>query len=122
MMGPGMKAMRWARGLFFLNAAIWLVFGVVSVVRLGGNEGQGVTALVVAILMFGNAAAMALSGALLVKRRWLFYFFALVVLAVNIVLTFTDQVGALDLITLVIDLVLLWILVVARKQFIYGES
>ena len=113
-----MKAMRWAQGLFFLNAAIWLVFGIVSVLRLGGNEGQGVTALVVAILMFGNAGAMALSGALLGKRRMLFYLFALAVLAVNVLLTFTDQVGAFDWITLAIDLVLLGILIGARKQFI----
>ena len=113
-----MKAMRWAQGLFFLNAAIWLVFGIVSVVRLVGNAGQGVAAMVVAFLMFGNAGAMALSGALLGQRRLLFYLFALAVLAVNIVLTFTDQVGALDWLTFTIDLVLLGILIVARKQFI----
>ena len=116
-----MSAMRWAQGLFILNAAIWLGFGIVSVVRLGGNAGQGVTAVVVAILVFGNSGAMALSGALLGRRRLLFYLFALAVLAVNVVLTFTDQFGAFDLITLVIDLVLLGILIVARKQFYEGR-
>ena len=116
-----MTATRWAQGLFFLNAAIWVVFGIVSVIRLAGNAGQGVTAVVVAILMFGNAGAMALSGALLGKRRLLFYLFALAVLAVNVALTFTDQFGAFDLITLVIDLVLLGILIVARKQFYEGR-
>ena len=116
-----MKAIRWAQGLFFLNAAIWLVFGIVSLVRLGGSEGGAVTALVVAILMFGNAGALALSGALLARRRLIFYLFALAVLAVNIVLTFTDQVGALDWITFAVDLLLAGILIVARKQF-YGES
>jgi len=115
-----MKAMRWAQGLFFLNSVIWLVLGIASLVRLGGSEGGVVTALVVAVLMFGNAGAMALSGALLPRRRLLFYLFALAVLAVNIVLTFTDQVGALDWITFAIDLVLLGILIVARRQF-YGE-
>ena len=115
-----MKAMRWAQGLFFLNAAIWLVFGVVSVARLAGDAGQGVTAVVVAVLMFGNAGAMALSGALLGRRRLLFYLFALAVMVVNIVLTFTDQVGAFDWITFGIDLVLLGILILARKQFIGG--
>jgi hypothetical protein len=116
-----MKAMRWAQGLFFLNAAIWLVFGIVSVVRLAGNAGQEVTALVVAILMFGNAGAVALSGVLLGKRRLLFYLFALAVLAVNGVLTFTDQVGAFDWITFALDLVLLGILIVARKEFVGGR-
>ena len=113
--------MRWAQGLFFLNAAIWLVFGVVSVIRLAGNAGQGVAAVVVAILIFGNAGAMALSGALLGKRRLLFYFFALAVLVVNVLLTFTDQVGALDWITFALDLVLLGIMIVARRQFL-GDS
>lgn len=113
-----MKAMQWARGLFFLNAAIWLVLGVVSLVRLGGSEGGVVVALVVAVLMFGNAGAMALSGALLGKRKLPFYLFALAVLAVNIVLTFTDQVGALDWITFAIDVVLVGILVVGRRQFL----
>ena len=117
-----MKALRWAQGLFFLNSAIWLVFGVVSIIRLGGSAEQAVTALVVAILMFGNAGAMALSGALLPKRRLPFYLFALVVLGVNIMLTFTDQVGALDWITFGIDLALLAILVAARKQFLGMHS
>ncbi|MFN2240939.1 MAG: hypothetical protein ACK2U2_01545 [Anaerolineae bacterium] len=115
-----MKAMRWAQGLFFLNAVIWLVLGIASLVRLGGSEGGAVTALVVAILMFGNAGAMALGGALLPRRRQLFYLFALAVLAVNIVLTFADQVGALDWITFAIDLVLVGILIVARRH-LYGE-
>jgi len=113
--------MRWAQGLFLLNAVIWLALGVMSLLRLGGNEGQGVTALVVAILMFGNAGAMSLSEALLPRRRLLFYLFALAVLAVNIVLTFTDQVGALDWITLAIDLVLVSVLLVARKQLLGGR-
>ena len=116
-----MKAMQWARGLFFLNAAIWLVFGVLSLVRLVGNGGGAVVGWVVAILMFGNAGAMALSGALLGKRKRLFYLFALAVLAVNIVLTFADQVGALDWITFAIDLVLVGILVVGRGQFLGGD-
>jgi hypothetical protein len=115
-----MKVVRWAQCLFVLNAAIWLVFGIVSVVRIAGNAGQGVTAVVVAVLMFGNAGAMALSGALLGQRRLLFYLFALAVLVVNIVLTFTDQVGALDWITFALDLVLLGILIVARKDFVEG--
>jgi hypothetical protein len=116
----GMKAMRWAQRLFFVNAAIWLVLGIVSLARLGSGEGGVVTALVVAILMFGNAGAMALSGALLPRRRLIFYLFALAVLAINIVLTFTDQVGALDWITFAVDMVLVGILIVARRQF-YGE-
>lgn len=116
-----MKAMRWAQGLFLLNAAIWLVFGIVSVVRIAGNAGQGVAAVVVALLMFGNAGAMALSGALLGKRRLPVFLFALAVLAVNILLTFTDQVGALDWITFAIDMVLVGILVVARKEFVGGR-
>jgi hypothetical protein len=80
-------------------------------------KGNGWSANDLGLTWKTRSRSVALSGALLPKRRLLFYLFALAVLAVNVLLTFTDQVGALDWITLVIDLVLLGILIVARKQF-----
>lgn len=73
--------------------------------------------LVIALLMLGNAGAFLLAGLGLSKPRRLTWLFALAVLAVNLVLTFTDQVGALDLITAAIDLVILGLLITIRKQF-----
>jgi hypothetical protein len=113
------KTIRTAQGLFILNTTIWLVFGIVS---LSSNSlGEAVPEFVrwiIASLMFGNAAAMLVSGYAIGQRiRWTFTL-ALTVLAINILLTFTDQVGLFDWITLAIDLVLLGLLIAARKWFV----
>jgi len=68
--------------------------------------------------MFGNASAMCLAGWGLERRNRWFYAFALVVLGINIILTFTDQVGIYDWITLAIDLILLALLILVRKEYL----
>ena len=107
-----------AQAIFRLNAVIWLVFGIISLVRLAGNPThQTITLFVVASLMFVNVGAMLLSAWLISKRNQWLYLIALTVLLGNIILTFTDQFGLFDLITLVIDLILLGIMLVKREQF-----
>jgi hypothetical protein len=106
------------QALFFLNAAIWLAFGIGSLVRLAHrNPDQPITAAVVAILMFGNVGAMLGAGLGLGRRRRWLYTLALLVLAVNIILTVTDRFGIFDLITLIIDVALLGLLIATRKLY-----
>ena len=113
---PG--SVRVARILFYLMAATWLVFAVFSVVRLLDRLGSPVTPFLVAIFMMGNVAAMALAGLLLGRPHKLWHLFALAVLLVNIVLTFPDEFGLFDLLTLIVDLVILGLLLV-RPARIY---
>ncbi len=113
----GERSVRTAQALFFLNAAIWLAFGVWSLVRLSGSSGQALTLWIVAILMFGNVGAMLLSGVGLGTRQRRFFYLAVAVLAVNIVLTVTDEFGIFDGITLAVDLALLGLLMASRKQY-----
>jgi len=111
-----------AQALFFVNAAVWLAFGVFSLVRLAtGTAAQTLVLLVVAILMFGNVGAMLVAGAGIGTRRRPFYYFGAVVLVVNIVLTVTDEFGLFDFITLVIDLMLLGLLIVTRSHYLTGR-
>ena len=111
-------SVRVAQALFFTNAAIWLVFGGVSLVRMGSSGPDFlITAFIVAVLMFGNVGAMLVSGVGIGTRRMLFYCLAIVVLVINVLLTFTDQVGAFDIITVVIDLVALGLLIATRKLY-----
>ena len=107
-----------ARALFFVNAAIWLVIGVASLTRMAlSQSGQPITALVIAILMFGNVGAMLVSGVGVGRRnRWLYYF-GILVLLVNILLTITDEFGLLDFITLAFDVLLLGFLVLTRAHY-----
>jgi hypothetical protein len=106
-----------AQALFWLNAAIWLVFGLIGLMRLSNSGNPSITLWVVAILMFGNVGAMLIAGFWLGRQsRWAF-FFALAVLAVNILLTFTDQVGFFDIITAILDLGLFGLLLFDRKNY-----
>ena len=107
-----------AQSLFLLNAAIWLAFGIASLARMGSRPSAPVITLwIIAVLMFGNVGAMLLSGAGLGKRQKRWYYFALAVLIVNIILTVTDEFGFFDLVTLVIDLVLLGFLIATRQRY-----
>ena len=110
---------RTAQLLFLLNAVIWLVIGIVSMGRAATRHSeQIITVWVIAILMFGNVGAMVLSAWGLGKHRKLFYFFALFVLAVNILVTFTDQFGIIDFLTLVLDLILFGLLITVRQEYL----
>lgn len=106
-----------AQGLFFLNALIWLGFGLYTLWGMAGRYPGHITVYIIGILMLGNVGAMLLSGFLLGRQNNWFFYFAIFVLVINIILTVTDQFGFFDFITLVIDLVLLGILISIRKQY-----
>lgn len=108
-----------ARGLFLLNAAIWLAFGVANLIRMK-NDGSvsPLILLIVAILLFVNSGAMLVAAWGIGTRAKLFYYFALLLLVGNIILTFTDEFGTLDFITLLLDFVLLGVLIFYRKVFL----
>ena len=101
--------------LFMINVAIWIVLGISTLVRM---EGQGVGAWVLAVLMFGNASAMFLSGWGLAKQKKGFFYLAIAVLAGNILLSVTDEFGLFDLIVLLIDLVLLVLVIATRARYL----
>jgi len=103
--------------LFFINAAIWLLFGAVSLIRMVNNSSQIVATLIISIFMLGNVGAMLIAGVGIAKRNQWSYYFGLAVLAINIVLTITDEFGVFDLLTLIIDLVLLGLLIVTKSFY-----
>ena len=104
--------------LFYTNAAIWMPLAAITVRRAsGGSPEQRMTGIVLTVLMVGNALALVLSGLGLKRRSRWFWLFALAVVVVNFVLTWTDQVGWLDVLTGAIDVVLLLLLVVVRKEY-----
>jgi hypothetical protein len=116
------RTVRAAQILFYANAAIWLALGITTLARLAsGATDTSITMWVVGVLVFGNAGAMLLAGIGIGWPRRLFYLFALAVLAVNIILTFTDQVGILDVLTLLVDLALVGLLIVSRGWY-FGKK
>ncbi|MCA9947636.1 MAG: hypothetical protein KC449_29350, partial [Anaerolineales bacterium] len=94
--------------LFWLNAAVWLAFGIGSMVRIGTGAPGGTAVLtIIAVLMLGNVAAFLWCSWAVQKQASWYRFTVMAVLAVNILLTFTDQFGLLDFLTLLLDLILL---------------
>jgi hypothetical protein len=59
------------QALFFVNAIVWLLLGIWSLVRVtNDNPGQSTTSRVIAMLMFANAATMlVLLGILVIDRK-----------------------------------------------------
>lgn len=109
---------QFAQAIFLLNAIIWVVFILLSLGKIGSNqEIPSWLHWIILFLMLGNAGAMLVSALLLEKRRKLFFVIAVIVVTVNILLTFTDQVGVFDWITLCIDIILLILLVAARREY-----
>ncbi len=100
---------RAARGLFLLNAVIWLALGMTSLFR-ADDSGLGAIAWIVAALLLVNAAGMLVCGVFVGRRRPVYYVIAGAFLLANLVLTVTDQFGLLDLATLLIDVVILGLL------------
>jgi hypothetical protein len=107
-----------AQGLFLMNTAIWVLLGILSLAKLRSGPNQVIVALMIAILMFGNAGAMLVAGIGIGRQNRWFFYLGIAVLLVNILLMFTDQFGFYDFITLAIDLILLGLLIATRGHYL----
>ncbi len=107
-----------ARALFFVNTLIWLGLASYVLYDMAVINTNRLSAILVGVFMLGNAAMMLVSGITLGKRQTWTYYFVILVLVVNILLTFTDQFGFWDLLTLIIDLILFGILLSIRKPYL----
>jgi hypothetical protein len=99
------------RVLFSLVAAFWLIAGALAtlgVLDFGLRSG----ARVLGLLMLGNAAALALGGWLSVRGYRLVDYASLAVVAVNALLSVTDEIGALDIASLLVNAGLFALLVI----------
>lgn len=113
--------LRTTRMIFSMNALIWLALGVFSLFRKPNTISKNLH-LTLVLLMFANCGVLLVCGLLLgttrlLGRPVLAWGLALAVLALNILLTFTDQIGPPDLITLLLDLILFVLLLWKRTTF-----
>ncbi|MGB3701712.1 MAG: hypothetical protein WA997_10610 [Anaerolineales bacterium] len=111
------KAARW---LFILLGVIWIVFGVWSTLRVGSADGNVPVALlwIIIILMFVNALLLIWIAWGIGTGNKIYYYFGILVLAANIFLTFTDEFGLFDLLTLIVNIILLVLLIVTRSKYL----
>lgn len=106
-----------ARFLFLLTAAVLVVFGVGSILRIGAKPENILLYTFYAILMFGDAALMAFCAWQLPKKTKFIFYFSVVVLALNIFPTIFDQFGLADLLFVLLNIATLVFLILARKEF-----
>jgi hypothetical protein len=106
--------------MFYLNGVIWLAIAVITLVRQEDFPwillGESFRWLLFSLLAL-NAALMVAAGFVLGTRRRIAWLFALAVLTVNIVFTFTDEVGLADWATAAFDLVIVGLLIGTRGWF-----
>lgn len=108
---------RLARTLLFSLSAIWIVIAVGHLnrtVQLGWTQ----TSTVITALTFGNASAYLFAAVFINHGKKYVILITLLLVAANILLTFTDQVGTFDIATFALNAALAILLVVKRKEFI----
>ena len=109
------KMLKLTRTLFFINAAVWLAFGVSSLL-FRALDGGSLTRWVITIMMIANAMVMTWFGVMIVSgRNWIF-FLAILYMALNVVLSITDQFGWIDALILLLNLCLLGMLFITRHK------
>jgi hypothetical protein len=114
------SVVRIAQWMFIILGLIWLTFGIWSILRVGSVGGNVPAALlwIIIILMFVNALLLIWIAWGIGKGNKLYYFFGILVLAGNIFLTFTDEFGLFDLLTLIVNIILLVLLIVTRSKYL----
>ena len=100
--------------MFFLNALVWLVFGVLSFSLAMSSTSDW--RFMLSVLMLINASIFVGFGVLIRKGQPWVFFLAILYVAVNVVLSITDQFGWFDFLIMLLNLVLLGLLFVTRQR------
>ncbi len=105
------------RALFLINAFIWISLGVTHIV-----QSRTQTTLIVVVLLFINAIIFLwLSRSIGKRLKWIYYF-AVVLIVANLILTITDQFGLFDLFVLVLDGMILALLVFRYRRLLPSSA
>lgn len=105
------------RYLFLFTAAVLVVFGVGSLLRIGANPARAGLYAFYAVLMFLDAAFMAFCAFQLRKGTKFVFYFSILALAMNILPTIFDQFGWIDLFFVTLNVVALVLLILVRREF-----
>lgn len=110
--------LQWTRFLFLFTAAVLVVFGIGSLLRIGVKPENTLLYTFYAILMFGDAAIMFFCASQLFTRARMVFFLSAFVLFLNIFPTIFDQFGVVDLLFVLVNIATLTFLILARREFL----
>jgi hypothetical protein len=106
------------RYLFFVTAIVLVIFGAGSFMRSNPNPDMQIIYAVYAVLMVGDAVTMLICGLYVNRQIQTVFWFAVIVLSLNIALTIFDQFGLIDLLFSSLNIITLILLVILRKEFL----
>jgi hypothetical protein len=106
------------RYLFFITVVVLSVLGAGILMRVNDNPDMKIVYVIYALLMFGDAIAMLVCGLYIGRRVQAIYWFAVIVLGLNIILTIFDQFGLIDLLFSLLNVFTLAGLLISRKEFL----
>ncbi len=107
-----------ARTLLFVNAVFWLGYVVFIYYDMAVVNKNEISADIATIFTFVNAAVIFASGILLGKPEKLSYYFALIVVILNMVLCLSSLKDNFFLISFIMDVVILFLLYQLRKSYL----
>ncbi len=113
----GLSAFEWARSLFVVMAAVLVVFGIGSLLRIASDSDRAGLYTFYAFAMFTEAGLISLCAWWLRKRTKASFFFSILILSLNIFLSIFDQFGLADLLFVLLNVVILIVLIAARREF-----
>lgn len=106
------------QGLLFLNALLWLVVGIAGIFLIDPNSKAPFWVLVIiSVGMIVYGAILVLLGFLLRLRRRLYYFTAVILLVISILLPLFDDFGLADMIA-VVPAICALIYLLFKKRFL----
>lgn len=103
--------------LLALNGLFWIGLGIYGLVRFPVGDDHAVFAGVVVGLMFANALILLWVAWGVGRGNQQLYWLGLAQVGVNLILSVTDQIGAWDLIILLLNAITLALLFAQRRQF-----
>lgn len=107
-----------ARYLILLTAALLAYFGLGTMMNLGSHPELAGVFVAYALAMFIESAVLLFCYFRLRKRGKRIFWLAVILLAVNILVTIFDQIGLIDIAYMMLNLVALVTLYLSRKEFL----
>jgi hypothetical protein len=113
-----MKTSQLARYLVLLTSAWLTYFGLGTLINLGSHPDLAGVFVLYAFAMFIESAVLLFCYFRLNKRSKTIFWLVIIILALNIILAFFDQIGFVDILYMLLNLVALVTLYLSRKEFL----
>ncbi len=110
-----------ARSFFFLNAILWFIYVIYIYYDMAVVNNNKNSADIAAIFVFVNAIAMFVSGVIFGRQKKRTYYFPLVVVILNTLLTLSNIVELFFAFVFMINLLILVTILPLRRNYLSNQ-